>query len=289
MPLYPTVEDMTVADLTKAQVQFENEVVAAGRGIPSGATSNVEFMGENVLTPHEVGPPAYTGYQPYQPLQQSSQVATVNNTGAVAVHMDHGLANYKKAEIHEGVRNISIIPDAHGKIGLKVKSVSKGIFVQAVIQNLPSAKAGLRFGDQLLSVNGTFVAGFSSDKAHNLIQDGIKSGRVDLAVRERPFERTIVLKKSSDNHLGFEFKHGQIKNIRKDSSAARNGLLINHNFVEVNGQNVVHMADKDVHKIIADGGESVTLTIVPKPMYDIMCKNLGATPLKLMDHSIPEL
>lgn len=288
MPLYPTVEDMTVADMSKAQVQFENEVIAAGRGIPS---SNVEFMGENVLAPAGVAPPAYSGYQRYQPLQSSgsSQMATAHSTGAVAVHTDHGLANYKKAEIHEGVRNITIIPDAHGKVGLRVKSVSKGIFVQAVITNLPAAKAGLRFGDQLLSVNGTFGAGFSSDKAHNLIKEGIKSGRVDLAVRERPFERTIVLKKSSDNHLGFEFKHGKIKNIRKESSAARNGLLINHNFVEVNGQNVVHMADEDVHKIIANGGESVTLTIVPKPMFDIMCKNLGATPLKLMDHSIPEL
>jgi syntenin-1 len=272
MSLYPSVEDKTVGDMAQAQQQ------------------NVSFMGENVVAAVAATPPAYGGYNGYTPYKPQQQVvASGASSGALAVTQDGGLRNYKKAQIHEGVRAITVIPDAHGKLGLKVKSVSKGIFVQAVIKGLPAAAAGLRFGDQILSCNDTFVAGFSSDKAHNLLVKAVKSGRIDLSVRERPFERTIVLKKSSDNHLGFEFKNGRIMTIRKDSSAARNGLLIDHNFVEVNGQNVVHMKDKDILKIIVEGGESVTLTIVPEPMFKIMCKNLGDTPLKLMDHSIPEL
>jgi len=35
------------------------------------------------------------------------------------------------------------------------------------------------------------------------------------------------------------FKENQITAIVKDSSAARNGLLIDHHMVEVNGQNVI--------------------------------------------------
>jgi len=276
MSLYPSVEDKTVGEMATAQQQH-----------------NVSFMGEQVVAPAAVvaaAPPAYDGYTGYTPYKPQTQlVASGADSGKLAVTQDAGLRNYKKAQIHEGVRAITVIPDAHGKLGLKVKSVSKGIFVQAVIKDLPASGAGLRFGDQILSVNDTVVAGFSSDKAHKLLKEGVKSGRIDLSVRERPFERTIVLKKSSDNHLGFEFKNGKINNIRKDSSAARNGLLIDHMFVEVNGQNVVHMKDKHVLEIIAQGGDSVTLTIVPKPMFDIMCKNLGDTPLKLMDHSIPEL
>lgn len=277
MSLYPSVEDKTVGEMATAQQQH-----------------NVSFMGEHVAAPVAVvaSAPApayagYTGYTPYKP--QTQLVASGADLGKLAVTQDAGLRNYQKAQIHEGVRATTVIPNAHGKLGLKVKSVSKGIFVQAVIAGLPAAGAGLRFGDQILSVNDTVVAGFSSDKAHKLLTDGVKAGRIDLSVRERPFERTIVLKKSSDNHLGFEFKNGKITNIRKDSSAARNGLLTDHMFVEVNGQNVVHMKDKQVIEIIANGGDSVTLTIVPKPMFDIMCKNLGDTPLKLMDHSIPEL
>ena len=55
----------------------------------------------------------------------------------------------------------------------------------------------------------------------------------------RPFERTITLQKDSAGTVGFVFKENQITAIVKDSSAARNGLLIDHHMVEVNGQNVI--------------------------------------------------
>jgi len=37
------------------------------------------------------------------------------------------------------------------------------------------------------------------------------------------------------------FKENKITAIVKDSSAARNGILIDHHMVEVNGQNVIGM------------------------------------------------
>lgn len=55
----------------------------------------------------------------------------------------------------------------------------------------------------------------------------------------RPFERTITLQKDSVGHVGFVFKENKITSIVKDSSSARNGVLIDHHMVEVNGQNVV--------------------------------------------------
>lgn len=45
--------------------------------------------------------------------------------------------------------------------------------------------------------------------------------------------------KDSTGHVGFVFKNGKITSIVKDSSAARNGLLTEHNICEVNGQNVI--------------------------------------------------
>jgi hypothetical protein len=47
------------------------------------------------------------------------------------------------------------------------------------------------------------------------------------------------LHKNSSGNVGFGQKDGHIRSIIKDSSAARNGLLINHRILEVNGQNVV--------------------------------------------------
>lgn len=55
----------------------------------------------------------------------------------------------------------------------------------------------------------------------------------------RPFERTITMQKDSNNQVGFAFGNGEIKQIVKDSSAARNGILTDHFLVEVNGQNVI--------------------------------------------------
>lgn len=55
----------------------------------------------------------------------------------------------------------------------------------------------------------------------------------------RPFERIITMHKDSTGHVGFIFKNGKITSIVKDSSAARNGLLTEHNICEINGQNVI--------------------------------------------------
>ena len=63
--------------------------------------------------------------------------------------------------------------------------------------------------------------------------------RIEMAIRDRPFERAITMQKNSVGHVGFVYNDGKITSIVKDSSAARNGLLIEHNLLEVNGQNVV--------------------------------------------------
>merc|ERR1711916_382025 len=129
-------------------------------------------------------------------------------------------------------------------------------------------------GDQLLQVNGENLAGFSSDKALKTLVKAAEAGPVKIVVRDRPFERTITLVKDSTGHVGFEFRHGEIIKIRKDSSAARNGLLIDHQMTEVEGQNVIGLKDDEVLKILAAKGNSVTLTIVPKVLFDHMCKSL---------------
>lgn len=62
-------------------------------------------------------------------------------------------------------------------------------------------------------------------------------------------ERTITLHKDSSGHVGFTFKGNTITAIVQGSSAARNGLLVHHAFLEVNGRNVVGMkARPTVHR-----------------------------------------
>ena len=116
--------------------------------------------------------------------------------------------------------------DADGKVGLRVKAVNKGVFVCLVARNSPAAMGGLRFGDQILQINGNNVAGFGENKAsltnsivsrdYSLpqftklqVHDIFKRAEVNnivLAVRDRPFERTVTLHKDSTGHLGFQYR-----------------------------------------------------------------------------------
>lgn len=140
-----------------------------------------------------------------------------------------------------------------------------------VIEKSPAALAGVRFGDQILQINGTNVAGYSMDKVHDMFRKSPVNG-IRVALRDRPFERTITLHKDSAKHIGFLFKNGKISSIVKDSSAAKNGLLINHQLLEVDGQNVVGIKDKEISKIIDSCGNVVTITIIPSYIYDHMVK-----------------
>lgn len=49
----------------------------------------------------------------------------------------------------------------------------------------------------------------------------------------RPFERTLTLHKDNAGRLGFQFKDGKITAIAVNSSSAKNGMLIEHNLLEV--------------------------------------------------------
>merc|ERR1712066_86126 len=228
----------------------------------------------------------------YLPSNQSQNVVAVPTiSGGGGVNMIAPISGNSpgliKAQVSHGVRQVVLCKDRDGKIGLKVKAVNKGVFVCLVAKASPAALGGLRFGDQILQINGDNVAGYSSEKVHGIFK---KAGvnNIVLAVRDRPFERTLTLHKDSTGHIGFQFKEGKITAIVVDSSAARNGLLIEHNLLEVNGQNVVGMKDKEITKIIDDAGQIVTVTVIPNFLYRHIMKNMHSSLVKKMDHSVAD-
>ena len=52
---------------------------------------------------------------------------------------------------------VILCKDRDGKVGLRVRSVDKGVFVALVTKGSPSAMGGLRFGDQILQINGKLI------------------------------------------------------------------------------------------------------------------------------------
>ncbi len=69
-------------------------------------------------------------------------------------------------------------------MGIRVKSINKGIFVCLVAKNTPASMGGLRFGDQILQINGRDLAGFDEDKVHDIFRKAPVNNIV-LAVRDR--------------------------------------------------------------------------------------------------------
>lgn len=113
------------------------------------------------------------------------------------------------------------------------------------------------------------MAGYSMEKVHDLFKKCPTNG-ISVVVRDRPFERSISLHKDSTGHVGFQFKNGLITHIVLGTSAAKNGLLIKHQIVEVNGICVVGMKDKEISKIFDESEGCIVLTIIPECLFKVM-------------------
>ncbi|XP_029447201.1 syntenin-1 isoform X1 [Rhinatrema bivittatum] len=296
MALYPSLEDLKVDKVIQAQTAFASNPV--NPAVLSEASTSVshagglypklypelsEYMGM-ILNEEEMHKnlsvvPAVQG-------QLVSRPSAVNYMLAPVTGSDIGI---RRAEIKQGIREVILCKDQAGKIGLRLKSIDNGIFVQLVQANSPASLVGLKFGDQVLQINGDNCAGWSSDKSHKILKQA-PGERISMIIRDRPFERTITLHKDSTGHVGFIFKNGKITSIVKDSSAARNGLLTDHNICEINGQNIIGLKDSQIADILATSGNVVTITIMPTFIYEHMIKRMASNIMKsLMDHTVPEV
>ncbi|XP_067217345.1 syntenin-1 [Linepithema humile] len=307
MSLYPTLEDMKVDNMIKAQMQEESRYVvppiSTGPVIPSAPTymptapsalypSLGDYMGlelnEETIAQNMPEYALVTRQNASDIALYSSDVKTGPLTGMIAPLSGQSVA-LQKAHVTNGIRELILCKDGDGKVGVRVHAINNGIFVCLVSQNSPAAMVGLRFGDQILSINDVCVAGYSMEQVHKLFRNADTNG-IRVVVRDRPFERTVTMHKDSMGYIGFQFKNGKVIALVKDSSAARNGLLTDHQILEINGKNVVGMKDKYITTEIENGGDIVTVTIIPSYIYDHMVKKMSNSLLKnLMDHSAVDL
>lgn len=307
MSLYPSLEDLKVDKVIKAQAQFAQTtstfpaiaegalpegsypLAAAGLGTPgSSLYPNLEELGE------------YMGLRLNSDEVQRNMALVPVADNQVAVPSLSGLAGMvrpvtgsdvgvRRAEIRPGLREVILCKDQEGRVGLRLRAIDNGVFIQLVQAGSPAALGGLRFGDQVLQINGQNCAGWSLDKAHKALKAAAEH-RIELIVRDRPFQRTVTMHKDSSGHVGFVFKSGKITSLVKDGSAARNGLLTDHYICEINGQNVIGLKDAQIKDILTTSPTALTITIMPKFIYEHMIKRMSSGLLRsAMDHSVPEV
>ncbi|XP_017341783.1 syntenin-2 isoform X1 [Ictalurus punctatus] len=297
MSLYPSLEDLKVDKVMRAQAQFaqstssapaitEGTYQAAVQGMPSSSLyPNLEELGEYMglnLTSDEV-------QKNLALVPAADNVAVPSGLGSMVRPVTGADVGIRRAEIRPGLREVILCKDQEGKVGLRLKEIDNGVFIQLVQANSPASLAGLRFGDQVLQINGKNCAGWSTDKAHKALKAAAEQ-RIELVVRDRPFQRTITMHKDSSGHVGFIFKSGRITSLVKDGSAARNGLLTDHYICEINGQNVIGLKDSQIKDILTTSPTAMTITIMPKIIYEHMIKRMSSGLLRsAMDHSVPEV
>nr|XP_057907140.1 syntenin-2 isoform X1 [Doryrhamphus excisus] len=305
MSLYPSLEDLKVDKVMMAQARFT----------PTSATvPAISEVGSQLQQPAAAGMPSSAGLYPsledlgeYMGLRLNSDevqnnlavlpaanndqvaVSPYSAVGGMVCPVTGSDVGIRRAEVRQGLREIILCKDQDGKVGLRLRAIDNGVFVQLVQANSPAALAGLRFGDQVLQINGQNCAGWSVDKAHKALKAAADT-RIEMVVRDRPFQRTVTMHKDSSGHVGFIYKSGKITSLVKDGSAARNGLLTEHYICEINGQNVIGLKDPLIKDILNSSPTTMTITIMPKFIYEHMIKRMSTSLLKSsMDHSIPEV
>ncbi|XP_041955445.1 syntenin-2 isoform X1 [Alosa sapidissima] len=302
MSLYPSLEDLKVDKVIKAQSEFVHTTTPAlteGTYQPAASGAGLGTPGSS-LYPNlqELGD--YMGLNLNSDEVQKNLALVPLADSQVAVPAGMGVAGMvrpvtgndigiRRAEIRQGLREIILCKDQDKKVGLRLREIDNGIFIQLVQANSPAALAGLRFGDQVLQINGQNCAGWSTDKAHKALKSAAET-RIELIVRDRPFQRAITMHKDSSGHVGFIYKSGRITSLVKDGSAARNGMLTDHYICEINGQNVIGLKDTQIKDILTTSPTAMTITIMPKFIYEHMIKKMSGGLLRsAMDHSVPEV
>ncbi|KAM9057955.1 syntenin-2 isoform 2-T2 [Megaptera novaeangliae] len=288
--LYPSLEDLKVDQAMQAEARAVPRMPAL-RG--QGADSQPSVLYPNLAELESYMGLSFSSHEVQQNLPQIPEGASAAVSGPspdqVVAPVSGNSMGVLPGEVKPAVREIHLYKDERGKTGLRLRAIDKGLFVQLVQANTPASLVGLHFGDQILQIDGRNCVGGSTGKAHRVVKKA-SAEKIVMVVRDRTFQRIVTMHKDSTGHVGFAIKKGKVISLVKGSSAARNGLLINHYVCEVNGQNVIGLKDKEVLEILATARNFINLAIIPTVIYEHMVRKLSPTLLHhTMDHTIPDI
>ncbi|XP_035795071.1 syntenin-2-like [Anopheles albimanus] len=190
-------------------------------------------------------------------------------------HTISGIAPTLRGEPTHGIIRLTIRNCTDIRhVGLKVQAIDNGVFVSEVKTGSPADLAGLQFGDQILSIDRIFIAGYSRRAVRKLLRK-IDRITISLVVRDRPYERCIMLQKDIPNCYGFSYWNGRIVSIVEGSSAATEGLQSNQQITCVNGQSAIGLTDRELWNLINAHDDGVSISIVPYNIYKRLTSNIS--------------
>uniref|UniRef100_A0A3F2YTY9 PDZ domain-containing protein n=1 Tax=Anopheles christyi TaxID=43041 RepID=A0A3F2YTY9_9DIPT len=167
----------------------------------------------------------------------------------------------------DGIRELLIRKGEDGKIGVTVRQIEEEMFfICAVMRRSPAYLAGLRYGDEVQSLEDEPLRGQLLDRVRELVRKNMRNS-IKLRTKDKPGERYVTIVRDVEKGYGFRFVNGEITFVRANTSAQRQGLERKLQIIEVNEEVVVGTSDEDIEAIICGSGDTVTLCVVPVKVY----------------------
>ncbi|XP_035910838.1 syntenin-2-like [Anopheles stephensi] len=210
--------------------------------------------------------------------QQDLFVSSNRSTTDVdAAHQEYPvrIARFPAAD---GIRDLLIRKGEGGKIGVTGRRLQQEgkLLICAVARRSPAYMAGLRYGDEILSLENEPVSGVQLERVRELVRNNQRNS-IKLRSKDKPGERYVTIARDVQKGFGFRFVNGEITFVRPNMVAERRGLERRLQIIEVNEEVVVGMQDEDIEAIIYANGDVVTLCVVPVKVYRQLFTRLSPT------------
>jgi len=157
--------------------------------------------------------------------------------------------------------------------------VQRGAFVSEVLPNSGSAKAGIKPGDIIVSLNGKTLSSFAELRSRIATTEPGATVKLGLLREGKPLEVQVTLDKSSSSSAsaeliapalqGASLSDGQLKdgtkgvrleNVEKESAAAQAGLQKDDVIIGINRERITSIAD--MRKVMATKPAVIALQVV---------------------------
>jgi serine protease DegQ len=157
--------------------------------------------------------------------------------------------------------------------------VQRGAFVSEVLPNSGSAKAGIKPGDIIVSLNGKTLSSFAELRSRIATTEPGATVKLGLLREGKPLDVQVTLDKSSSSSAsaeliapalqGTSLSDGQLKdgtkgvrleNVEKESAAAQAGLQKDDVIIGINRERITSIAD--MRKVMATKPAVIALQVV---------------------------
>ncbi|KAM7532538.1 hypothetical protein Aperf_G00000132125 [Anoplocephala perfoliata] len=214
-----------------------------------------------------------------------SGAVVLNSVGIVPFPKSKNKSPRDPIPVTQEVREVVI--KKSNNFGMRLRNFEHGVFVSHVEKKSSAAKAGVRFGDQVLKVGGRSIAGMKGKKVLEYALS-LKGSSVSFLIRDRPLERVIELTKDHDGYLGIHIVDGSILSIKPGSSAESNGVILNTQICEVDGINVMGLPDEKISQFIkASESRTFRITVIPGSFYKQLTKRLSKNEFESIHRAKP--